>query len=80
MSADIIKRMTFAEQVLSHRELEVFRLYGLGNTPTEIGKLIHLSPKTISTHRCTIMRKMGFKSTYELMHHAIKSEIRRENE
>jgi len=72
---ELIKHLTHAEQVLTAREIEVFILLGKGKAPTEIGGILHISPKTVSTHRNSIMHKMGFKSTYELMYYAIKSEI-----
>ena len=72
---ELIKHLTHAEQVLTAREIEVFILLGKGIKPTEIGKILNISPKTVSTHRGTIMRKMGFESTYELMHYVIKNII-----
>ena len=66
------KRLTVAEVILTEREFEVFELFGEGKTPVEIGEVLCVSPKTISTHRCNIIRKMKFKSTYDLMYHAIR--------
>lgn len=70
-----IKPLTCAEQVLTERQLEVYLLYGQGKGPTEIGKILFLSRKTISSHRDNIVRKMGFKSTYELTYHAILTSL-----
>jgi len=70
-----IKHLTHAEHILTDRELQVYTLFGQGKAPTEIGKALFLSPKTISTHRNNILNKMGFKNTYDLMYHAIKFNI-----
>jgi len=72
---EIIRHLTHAEQVLTERESEVFMLLGKGKKPTEIAGILHISPKTVSTHRHNIMRKMGFKSTYDLMCSAIRFDL-----
>ena len=68
----IIKPLTHAEHILTERQLEIFLLYGKGKKPTEIAEILHISPKTVSTHRNDIMEKMGFKSTYDLLYYAIR--------
>lgn len=72
---ETINLLTHAENVLTERELEVYIGLGQGKSPTQIGKELFISSKTISTHRGNIMRKMGFKNTYELMYHSIKSDL-----
>jgi len=67
----IINPPSFAEKVLTEREFEIYKLFGEGKKPKEIAKILFLSPKTISTHRNNLVKKMGFKSTYDLMHHSI---------
>ena len=46
---------------LSAREIEVLRLIALGHTSVEIAHKLHLSPRTIETHRTRIHRKLGLK-------------------
>jgi DNA-binding NarL/FixJ family response regulator len=46
---------------LSDRELEVLQLFGHGKTTREIAEMLHLSVKTIETHRAHIKAKLGFK-------------------
>jgi DNA-binding NarL/FixJ family response regulator len=60
------------EARLSDRELEVFRLYGSGWSTEEIGKRLHLSPKTVDVHRGHIKEKLGLKTTPEFQRHAIR--------
>jgi DNA-binding NarL/FixJ family response regulator len=57
---------------LSNRELEVFRLIGLGKGTREIALQLHLSMKTIETHRAKIKQKLGLKTAGELVVHAVQ--------
>lgn len=51
---------------LSDRELEVFGLIGRGMGPSEIAEQLHLSVKTIETHRENIKKKLNLRSGSEL--------------
>lgn len=51
---------------LSDRELEVFRLIGLGLKKTEIAVKLNLSPNTIETYRMNLKSKLGITSGAEL--------------
>jgi DNA-binding NarL/FixJ family response regulator len=57
--------------LLSDRELEVLQLFGEGNTTQEIANLLHLSAKTIETHRLHIKEKLGFHTAAELIRFAV---------
>ncbi len=57
---------------LSDRELEVFALIGDGLPTKEIAARLHLSVKTIETHRDHIRRKLDIGSSVELMRHAVQ--------
>jgi len=46
---------------LSDRELEVLQLFGRGESTRAIADRLHLSVKTIETHRAHIKEKLGFK-------------------
>ena len=58
-------------QRLSDRELEVFQLIGDGYATHEIAERLHLSIKTVATHRENIKRKLSLKSSEELARSAI---------
>lgn len=60
---------------LSDRELEVFELIGKGLTTRQIAKKLHLSPKTIETHREHIKVKLALKNSNELVRHAVKWQL-----
>lgn len=56
---------------LSDRELEVLELLGRGFGTKEIAGELHLSVKTIETHRAHIKEKLGFRDAGEMIRFAI---------
>jgi DNA-binding NarL/FixJ family response regulator len=59
-------------QALSDRELQVFRMIGQGQGTREIGETLHLSVKTVESHREHIKRKLRLESSTELAHFATR--------
>lgn len=55
---------------LTDREFEIFRLIGEGVSTCAIAERLHLSPKTVDTHRRNAQDKLGLRTTKELEHHA----------
>jgi two-component system invasion response regulator UvrY len=60
---------------LSDREHQVFMMLAEGESPTDIGKILSLSVKTISTHRSRILDKMQMKKNAELIYYAISHRL-----
>jgi DNA-binding NarL/FixJ family response regulator len=60
---------------LSNREFEVFRLLVEGNGPTDIADRLHLSVKTVSTHKTRILDKMGMESVADLVRYAVEKKL-----
>ncbi len=56
---------------LSDREFQVFELIVTGKSVTDIGGVLNLSVKTISTHKAHILQKMGMTNQTELIRYAI---------
>lgn len=57
--------------LLSDREFEVFGHLVKGKSITEIGDLLHLSVKTVSTHKTRIMQKMERNTLSDLVQYAV---------
>jgi two-component system invasion response regulator UvrY len=57
---------------LSNRELEVFTLLVKGHSPEDLARLLHVSPKTIYSHRDRIRNKLGVNNDVEMTHLAIR--------
>jgi DNA-binding CsgD family transcriptional regulator len=57
---------------LTDREFEIYRLLGQGKEPHDIARVLHLSIKTVDTHRMHIRQKLGLRNATELIHHATR--------
>jgi DNA-binding NarL/FixJ family response regulator len=62
-------------QALSDREFEVLRLLVAGQSPTAIADQLHLSVKTVSTHKTRILEKLDLDSTADLVRYAIENKL-----
>jgi DNA-binding NarL/FixJ family response regulator len=58
---------------LSDRELEIFGLIGQGRGTRQIAEQLHLSIKTVESHRAHIKEKLNLKNANELVHQAIRA-------
>ena len=59
----------------SDREFEVFRMIVEGTSLTDIANALHLSVKTVSTHKTNLLHKMKMASTVELVRYAIEHHL-----
>ncbi len=60
---------------LSQRETEVLDLIASGHSGSSIAKLLHLSPKTVSTHKRRLMQKLDVSSVAALIQYAIANNL-----
>src|SRR5580704_156536 len=80
MNDRMLRRMTVSQpapsqspvHTLSDRELEVFEMLGRGRATKDIAKQLHLSIKTVETHREKIKAKLGLQSAAELNRAAVQ--------
>lgn len=56
---------------LSDREFEVFQMMVHGRSITDIATQLHLSVKTVSTHKARILQKMNLQSIADLVRYAM---------
>jgi DNA-binding NarL/FixJ family response regulator len=56
---------------LTDRELEVLQLLGHGRSTREIAEELHLSPKTIETHRMHLKEKLSIGTAADLVRFAV---------
>jgi DNA-binding NarL/FixJ family response regulator len=59
-------------EILSDRELQIFRLLGEGLATIQVADRLHLSPKTVETYRARIKEKLGLDSGPELVQRAVR--------
>lgn len=57
--------------VLTNRELEILKFLADGKPNREIGKLLHISIRTVDTHRSNILKKLKVRTNSELTKLAI---------
>lgn len=60
---------------LSDREVQVLKMISNGITNRDIGEKLFISPKTVEAHRNNILKKLGLKSTADLVKFAIARNI-----
>lgn len=61
--------------LLTDREFDVLRRVAAGQRLAEIGDALHLSVKTVSTHKTRIQDKLQVSSTAELVRYALENRI-----
>ena len=57
---------------LTPREEEVVKLIAEAHTNAEIASLLHLSEKTVESHRANVLRKLGMRDRVQLVRYAIR--------
>lgn len=71
----LLRRSTTPElsplERLSAREREILQRVVEGGSSAEIGRAIHLSPKTVDTYRSRLMQKLTLKNVAELVRFAV---------
>jgi len=64
-----------AHDMLTDRELEIFRLIAIGKAVAEIGDLLNIRPKTVHAHRANILRKTGLCDNRALARYAFQQQL-----
>ena len=59
-------------ELLSPRQIEVLRLVAEGNSTREIATQLHLSIKTVETHRSAIIKRLGIHDVVGIVRYALK--------
>lgn len=59
------------EETLSNRELQILRLIGMAESNPTIAEALSVSIKTVSAHREALKRKLGLRTSSELVRHAV---------
>jgi DNA-binding NarL/FixJ family response regulator len=57
---------------LSARQREVLQMIAEGRSTKEIGELLHISPKTVETHRAELMRRLDIFDVAGLTRYAMR--------
>ena len=57
---------------LTPREQEVMRHLAEGDSVRTVAEKLFISPKTVENHRSNLMKKLGLRSTVELVRYAAR--------
>lgn len=60
---------------LSIREYEILKLTAEGKKSKEIASALQISPKTVDTYRCRLMKKLGLASRLDIVKYCINKKI-----
>jgi DNA-binding NarL/FixJ family response regulator len=79
VTAELLRRQIGGEpaslspvELLTDKELQIFRLIGQGHATREIAELLHRSVKTIEAHRENMKLKLGIKNSAQLARAAVE--------
>ncbi len=61
--------------VLSDREIEVVKLFAEGNSYKAIAEKLHISPRTVESHKKNILAKLNLDSIVDLAKFALKHNL-----
>jgi two-component system response regulator NreC len=67
-----MRHRVLTDHKLSRREIEVLRMITLGHTSAETAHKLHLSPRTIETHRAHIHTKLGLVTKAQLVDYVLR--------
>ena len=70
---DFLERGGEQPSELTPREQEVVKLIAEAHTNKEIAEILHLSEKTVESHRSHVLQKLGMRDRVELVRYAIRS-------
>jgi two-component system response regulator NreC len=74
-SAPVSKTTGAPLEWITDREREVVALIALGHTHAEIAGKLHISEKTVETHRAHILAKLGLRTRADLVRFAIEHNL-----
>ena len=62
-------------EALSQREQQIFKLIAQGVMLSLIAEQLHLSPKTVTTHKTHLMEKLGIGNNADLVRYAVEHKL-----
>jgi DNA-binding NarL/FixJ family response regulator len=69
------KSHEYPHELLSDREFQVLKLFGMGKSVSEIAGQLSLSVATISTYRMRILEKTQLNSNADLIRYTIQHDL-----
>ena len=75
LAFEAIRPASLPHETLSQRERQIFKLIAQGVSLNQIAEQLHLSPKTVTTHKTHLMEKLGIANNADLIRYAIENKL-----
>ena len=75
LAFESLRPSSLPHETLSQRERQIFKLIAQGGMLSQIAEQLHLSPKTVTTHKTHLMEKLGIANNAELIRYAIEHKL-----
>ena len=75
LAFESVRARGLPHETLSQRERQIFKLIAQGVSLNQIAEQLHLSPKTVTTHKTHLMEKLGIANTADLIRYAIEHKL-----
>ena len=75
LAFESVRPTRLAHETLSQRERQIFRMIAQGVMLSQIAEQLHLSPKTVTTHKTHLMEKLGIGNNADLVRYAIEHKL-----
>jgi len=72
-AVNLLKQKSPLFNELTSREKEIIKLVSQGNTNTQIGEKLFISPRTVDTHRTNVMKKLNIHNVASLIRFAFQN-------
>ena len=75
LAFESVRARGLPHETLSQRERQIFKLIAQGVSLNQIAEQLHLSPKTVTTHKTHLMEKLGINNNADLIRYAIEHKL-----
>lgn len=75
LAFESVRPPSVPHETLSQRERQIFKLIAQGVMLSQIAEQLHLSPKTVTTHKAHLMGKLGIGNNADLIRYAIEHRL-----
>lgn len=75
LAFESVRPSSLPHETLSQRERQIFKLIAQGEMLSQIAEQLHLSPKTVTTHKTHLMEKLGIGNNADLIRYAIEHKL-----
>ncbi len=75
LAFESVRTSGLPHETLSQRERQIFKLIAQGVSLNQIAEQLHLSPKTVTTHKTHLMEKLDIANNADLIRYAIEHKL-----